>query len=34
MELKVLNKQNSSRMCLVCGFKNDLSLKAEFWRLF
>lgn len=33
MELKVLNKQNNSRMCLVCGFKNDLSLKAEFFEL-
>lgn len=33
MELKVLNKQNNSRMCLVCGFKNDLSLKAEFYEL-
>lgn len=33
MELKILNKQNNSRMCLVCGFKNDLSLKAEFYEL-
>lgn len=33
MELKVLNKQNNSRMCIVCGFKNDLSLQAEFYEL-
>ena len=33
MKHKVLKKQNNSRMCLVCGMKNDLGAKASFYEL-
>ncbi|ADY57335.1 phenylacetic acid degradation-related protein [Syntrophobotulus glycolicus DSM 8271] len=33
MKHKVLRKQENSRMCLVCGVKNDFGLKASFYEL-
>lgn len=33
MKHKVLKKQNNSKMCFVCGWENDYSLKAEFYEL-
>ena len=33
MKHKILRKQNSSKMCFVCGVKNDTSLKANFYEL-
>ncbi len=33
MQYKVLNKQPNSDMCVVCGIKNDYSLKAEFYQI-
>lgn len=33
MKLKVLRKQFNSRMCFVCGFKNDLGLQSRFYEL-
>lgn len=33
MKHKVTGKQLNSRMCLVCGLKNDLGLKASFYEL-
>ncbi len=31
--LKVINKQENSRDCLVCGLENDFGLKASFYAL-
>jgi len=33
MNLKVLKKQNNSRMCIVCGTLNSASLKCPFYEL-
>ena len=33
MRHRVLGKQPNSRMCLVCGLKNPLGLKASFFEL-
>ena len=33
MKFKVLKKQNNSDMCIVCGVKNDASLKSVFYEL-
>lgn len=33
MKHKILKKQNSSKLCFVCGVKNDSSLKARFYEL-
>ena len=33
MKRKVIRKQPNSKMCLVCGLKNDLGLKARFYEL-
>lgn len=33
MKHKIVKKQENSRMCLVCGLKNDLGLKASFYAL-
>lgn len=33
MKYKVTKKQQNSRMCLVCGLKNDYGLKASFYEL-
>lgn len=33
MKYKVLKKQQNSRMCLVCGLKNDFGLKTSFYEL-
>lgn len=33
MKYKVLNKQNNSKLCLVCGLDNDLGLKTSFYEL-
>ncbi len=33
MRLNILRKQPNSRMCLVCGLKNDLGLKSAFYEL-
>jgi acyl-coenzyme A thioesterase PaaI-like protein len=33
MKRKVIRKQPNSKMCLVCGLKNDLGLKAHFYEL-
>lgn len=33
MKLKVLKKQNNSAMCVVCGMKNDLSLRTRFYAV-
>lgn len=33
MKYKVMRKQYNSRMCLVCGLKNDLGLRASFYEL-
>src|SRR5699024_1639109 len=33
MKLKVLKKQNNSAMCVVCGLKNDLSLRTRFYAV-
>jgi acyl-coenzyme A thioesterase PaaI-like protein len=33
MKHKVKKKQQNSRMCLVCGLKNTLGLKAQFYEL-
>ncbi len=33
MKRKVKRKQPNSKMCLVCGLKNDLGLKAHFYEL-
>lgn len=33
MKHQVIRKQPNSKMCLVCGKKNDLSLNAEFFEL-
>jgi len=30
---KILRKQNNSDMCIVCGVKNDSSLKTKFYEL-
>jgi len=32
MRYKVERKQHNSRLCFVCGLKNDLGLKAEFYE--
>ena len=32
MDIKVLKKQNSSEDCIVCGLKNDASLKVRFYE--
>lgn len=32
MKQKVINKQQNSKKCLVCGLKNDLGLKASFYE--
>lgn len=33
MKYKVVKKQQNSRMCIVCGLKNDLGLKTAFYEL-
>jgi len=33
MKQKVIRKQPNSKMCLVCGLKNSLGLKAHFYEL-
>ena len=33
MKRKVIRKQPNSKMCLVCGLKNPLGLKAHFYEL-
>jgi acyl-coenzyme A thioesterase PaaI-like protein len=33
MKRKVVRKQPNSKMCLVCGLKNNLGLKAHFYEL-
>jgi acyl-coenzyme A thioesterase PaaI-like protein len=33
MRLRVTAKQENSKMCLVCGLKNQLGLKASFYEL-
>lgn len=33
MRYKVTGKQENSKMCLVCGLKNDLGLQAAFYEL-
>jgi len=33
MKHRVIRKQQNSRMCLVCGLKNPLGLKAAFYEL-
>ncbi len=33
MKRKVVRKQPNSKMCLVCGLKNSLGLKAHFYEL-
>ncbi len=33
MRYRVLGKQPNSKMCLVCGMKNDMGLKAYFYEL-
>ena len=33
MKLKVLKKQNNPAMCVVCGLKNDLSLRTRFYAV-
>ncbi len=33
MKQKILNKQNNSKMCFVCGMENDFGLKASFFEL-
>ena len=33
MKLKVLKKQNNSAMCVVCGLRNDLSLRTKFYSV-
>jgi acyl-coenzyme A thioesterase PaaI-like protein len=33
MKLKVIKKQKTSRMCMVCGQENKFSLKASFYEL-
>ena len=33
MKYKVVKKQNSSKMCIVCGEDNDLGLKTSFYEL-
>jgi uncharacterized protein (TIGR00369 family) len=33
MKQKVINKQNNSKMCFVCGMQNDMGLKAMFYEM-
>lgn len=33
MKQKVLNKQNNSKMCFVCGMENHIGLKASFYEM-
>lgn len=33
MKIKVLKKQKTSRMCMVCGQQNNFGLKASFYEL-
>lgn len=33
MRYRVIRKQQNSKMCLVCGLKNDLGLAASFYEL-
>lgn len=33
MKYKVKRKQENSKMCIVCGMKNELGLKAKFYEL-
>ena len=33
MLLKIIKKQENSKSCLVCGLKNDMGLKAEYFEL-
>lgn len=33
MKYKVLKKQNNAKTCIVCGLKNDIGLKTEFYEL-
>ena len=33
MKHKVVNKQQNSKKCIVCGLDNDLGLKASFYEL-
>jgi len=33
MEYKVINKQNNSRDCVICGLRNSSSLKTQFFEL-
>ena len=32
MKRKIVNRQQNSKLCLVCGLKNDLGLKAAFYE--
>lgn len=31
--MKVISKQNNSNMCLICGMKNKLGVKAQFYNM-
>lgn len=33
MKQKVIRKQENSKLCIVCGMKNDLGLKCNFYEL-
>jgi acyl-coenzyme A thioesterase PaaI-like protein len=33
MKYKIIKKQQNSKMCVVCGLKNDFGLKASFYEL-
>ena len=33
MKLKVIEKQNNSSMCIICGLDNEFSLKCAFYEL-
>ncbi|SHH58306.1 Thioesterase superfamily protein [Clostridium collagenovorans DSM 3089] len=33
MKYKVVKKQNNAKTCIVCGLKNDIGLKTEFYEL-
>lgn len=31
--MKVVSKQTNSQMCIICGMKNDLGVKAQFYNM-
>ena len=31
--MKIISKQNNSRMCVVCGLENDYGIKAPFYNM-